>query len=336
VLRVAVVGCGYWGPNLLRNLNSLPDCSVKYACDPSAERLAHMKRLYPNVEMTSQFETILDDGDVDATVISTPVRAHFDLAKKSLQAGKHTFVEKPMASSVSECRELIQLAQDRRLTLMVGHTFVYSSPVQKIKEILDAGKLGKFLYVSARRLNLGLFQRDINVAWDLAPHDISVMLYLLREQPVSVGCHGKSHVNPDIEDVTTMTIDFDHDGFGIIHSSWLDPNKVREMTFVGSKRMLVYDDLSSSEKIKIYDKRVEVPPYYDTFGEFRYSYHYGDMHVPYFVEVEPLKVECQHFLTCIQTGKKPRSSGLEGLKVVQVLEAASASLQNGGAKVGIS
>ena len=294
-----------------------------------------MKRLYPNVEMTSQFETILDDGDVDATVISTPVRAHFDLAKKSLQAGKHTLVEKPMASSVSECRELIQLAQDRRLTLMVGHTFVYSSPVQKIKEILDAGKLGKFLYVSARRLNLGLFQKDINVAWDLAPHDISVMLYLLREQPVSVGCQGKAHVNPDIEDVTTMTIDFEHDGFGIIHSCWLDPNKVREMTFVGSKGMLVYDDLSSSEKIKIYDKRVEVPPYYDTFGEFRYSYHYGDMHVPYFVEVEPLKVECQHFLTCIQTGKKPKSSGLEGLKVVQVLEAASASLQNGGAKVGI-
>ncbi len=336
MLNVAVAGCGYWGPNLLRNFHAAEGCRVKYACDRETQRLDHMKRLYPDVQMTTQFDVILEDDEVDAVVIATPVGTHLGLGKRSLEAGKHLFVEKPMATSLAACEELIRLAEKKALTLMVGHTFVYSSPVRKIKEILDAGELGNLLYMSTRRLNLGLFQKDINVAWDLAPHDISVMLYLLDEKPVAVSCHGKAHVSPEVEDVTSMTIDFDQGTFGIIQSSWLDPNKVREMTFVGSKRMLVYDDLAPSEKIKVYDKRVETPPYYDTFAEFQYSYHYGDMHAPYFVEVEPLKVECAHFLSCIQTGEKPQSGGVEGLSVVQVLEAASASLKNDGAKVRLS
>ena len=336
MLTVAVAGCGYWGPNLLRNFNALKECRVKFACDQSTERLAHMKRLYPEVDVTTNFDLLLDDSEINAIVIATPAGTHFELGKKSLEAGKHTFIEKPMATSSEACKELIRLADEKGLTLMVGYTFVYSSPVRKIKEIVDSGDLGKLLYISTRRLNLGLFQKDINVAWDLAPHDISVMLYVLQEKPMAVSCHGKAHVNPNVEDVTSMTVDFDQDTFGIIQSSWLDPNKVREMTFVGSQRMLVYDDLAPSEKIRIYDKRVETPPYYDTFAEFQYSYHYGDMYAPYLVEVEPLKVECDHFLSCIESGEKPRSGGVEGLNVVQVLEAASASLKNGGAKVRIS
>jgi predicted dehydrogenase len=216
---------------------------------------------------------------------------------------------------------------------MVGHTFIYSTPVRKIKEIIDAGQLGQLQYISSRRLNLGLFQKDINVAWDLAPHDISIILYIMNEKLESVNCQGKAHVNPDIEDVTNMALNFTNSGFATIQSSWLDPNKIREMIFVGSKKMLVYDDIEPNEKIKIYDKRVEAPPHYDTFAEFQYSYHYGDMYAPYLKMVEPLKVECQHFLDCIENGIKPLSSGKEGLEVVQILEAASQSLKNGGAKV---
>lgn len=335
MLNIAVVGCGYWGPNLIRNFYSLSDCKVKLICDMDAERLEYIKSLYSDIKTTAKFDNIINDAEIDAVVIVTPVRFHFEMARKSLQAGKHTFIEKPMASSVRECEELVELAKTKDLTLMTGHTFVYSPPVRKIKEIVKAGDLGEIMYISSRRLNLGLFQKDINVAWDLAPHEISIVLYVLDQVPVSVNCQGKAHVTKGIEDVTNMTIDFNNGGFATIHSSWLDPNKIREMVFVGSKKMLVYNDVEPMEKIKIYDKRVEVPPHYDTFAEFQYSYHYGDMHSPYLKQIEPLKVECQHFLDCIETGATPDSSGIEGLKVVQVLEASSKSLKEGGAKVKI-
>ena len=219
---------------------------------------------------------------------------------------------------------------------MVEHIFIYSAPVRKIKEIVDSGELGKIQYNNSRRLNLGLFQKDINVAWDLATHDISIILYVLNEVPTSVNCQGKAHIKPGVEDVTNMTLSFANGSFASIQSSWLDPNKIRDITFVGTKKMLVYDDIEPIEKIRIYDKRVKVPPHYDTFGEFQYSYHYGDMYCPHLKLVEPLKVECQHFLDCIKTGTKPDSSGIEGLKVVQILEAASESLKNGGGKVEIA
>ena len=334
--NIAVVGCGYWGPNLIRNFNSLPGCNVKIACDLEEDRLIHMKSLYPGIEITTEFEKVIDSPEIDVIAIATPVRFHFEMAKKSLLAGKHTFIEKPMASSAAESNELIEIAESKNLTLIVGHTFIYSPPVRKIKEIISRNTLGDVQYISSRRLNLGLFQSDINVAWDLAPHDISIILYVMDLAPHSVNCQGKAHINPEIEDVTSMVLNFDNGCFGTIQSSWLDPNKIREMTFVGSKRMLVYNDLEPTEKIKIYDKRVEAPPHYDTFAEFHYSYHYGDMYSPYLKQYEPLKKECQHFLDCIKTGAKPESGGDVGLKVVEILEAASESLKREGAKVEIS
>jgi len=335
MLKVAVVGCGYWGPNLIRNFNSLSDSKVKWVCDKNQERLFHMKAIYPGVDTCCEFDDLICHRDIDAIAIATPVCLHFEMARKSLLAGKHTFIEKPMAFSSRECEELVDLAERNGLTLMVGHTFIYSAPVRKIREIIRSGELGVLQYIGARRLNLGLFQKDINVVWDLAPHDISIILYILSEMPVSVNCQGKSHMCNGTEDVANMTLNFANGAFGIIHVSWLDPNKVRQTVFVGSKKMLVYDDIEPVEKIKIYDKRVEVPPYYDSFGEFQFSYHYGDVCSPYVQLVEPLKVECQHFLDCIKTGAKPESSGLEGLQVTRILEAASASLKNGGGRVAI-
>lgn len=335
MFNIAVVGCGYWGPNLIRNFNSLSDSKVKWICDKNQERLSHMKAVYPDVDMCCEFNDLIYDKDIDAIIIATPVCHHFEMARKSLLAGKHTFIEKPMTPSSRECEELVDLAERNGLTLMVGHTFIYSAPVRMIKEIIHSGELGDLQYIGARRLNLGLYQKDINVIWDLAPHDISIILYILPERPVSVNCQGKSHMYNGTEDVANMTLNFANGAFGIIHVSWLDPNKVRQTVFVGSKKMLVYDDIEPIEKIKIYDKRVEVPPYYDSFGEFQFSYHYGDVCSPYVQLVEPLKVECQHFLDCIKTGAKPESSGLEGLQVTRVLEAASVSLKNGGGRVAI-
>lgn len=335
MLKIAVAGCGYWGPNLIRNLYSLSGCKVETVCDIDVKRLEHMERLYGNIKTTTNYDDLVDNKDIDAIFIATPVRFHFEMARKSLQANKHTFIEKPMALSAKECEELIALAEKHGLTLMIGHTFIYSSPVRKIKEIIRNGDLGDIMYIGSRRLNLGLYQKDINVTWDLAPHEISIILYVLDDEPTHVNCQGKAHINKDVEDITNMTIDFKNGGFATIQSSWLDPNKIRETKFVGTKRMLVYDDVEPNEKIKVYDKRVETPPHYDTFAEFQYSYHYGDMYSPYLNQVEPLKVECQHFLDCIKSGLKPDSCGKDGLKVVQILEASSKSLLNGGGKVKI-
>ena len=335
LINVAVAGCGYWGPNLIRNFISLPECRVKWVCDVDPKRVSHMTQLYPGVDTTLDFEVLVNDPEIDAIVIATPVFLHTEMAKRSLLAGKHTFIEKPMAPSAAQCRELVELADKNRLTLMVGHIFIYSSPVRRIKEIIDCGDIGTVQYISSRRLNLGLYQKDINVTWDLAPHDISIILYLLGKAPISVNCQGMANINKGIEDVTNLSLNFANGGFATIHSSWLDPNKVREMIIVGSKRMIVYNDNEPLEKIKIYDKRVETPPHYDTFAEFHYSYHYGDMYAPYIKQTEPLKVECQHFLDCIRTGARPLTSGVEGLQVVRILEASTRSLRNGGGRVEI-
>lgn len=216
---------------------------------------------------------------------------------------------------------------------MVGHTFLYSPAVRKIKEIIELGDIGEIRYLSARRLNLGLYQQDINVAWDLAPHDISIALYVMGELPITINCRGSAHVTPGIEDVTTMCLTFQKQRAAIIQSSWLDPRKVREMTIVGSRRMIVYDDVATLEKIRIFDARVERPPHYDTFAEFHYAYHYGDMYAPYIKQEEPLKTECQHFLSCIQQGSQPLTDGNQGLNLVKILEAASESLKRDGAPV---
>jgi predicted dehydrogenase len=330
-INVGVVGCGYWGPNLVRNLRSLPNCSLKLLCDSNPQRLSHLRQLYPEIEGSTDYSTLLNGANLDAVVIATPVRHHYAMAKASLQAGKHTFIEKPMAASTAECEELISLAEQQGVVLMVGHTFLFSPPVRKIKEIIDSGDIGDLRYITARRLNLGLFQKDINVTWDLAPHDISIILYVMGQMPETVACWGHAHVTPGIQDVTSLCLGFGTNRAATIHSSWLDPKKVREMTFVGSRRMIVYDDVAMNEKIKIYDARVERPPHYDTFAEFQYSYHYGDMYVPYIKQEEPLKLECNHFLDCIRQGNRPITCGVRGRDVVQILELSSKSLKENGA-----
>lgn len=330
MLNMAIIGCGYWGPNLVRNFDALPDCRVKTVCDADPGRLSQMKSLYPHIETTTDIDEVVRDSGIDAVVVATPVRFHYDLAGKALRAGKHTFIEKPMAASVEECQRLIELAEAGNLTLMVGHTFLYSSAVRTIKGIIDSGELGDILLITSRRLNLGLFQSDINVAWDLAPHDISIVLHILGEPPVSVSCQGKAHVLDGIEDITNMTLHFAGGAFATIQSSWLDPNKTRQTTFVGTKRMLVYDDLAETEKIKIYDKRVELTPKNGGPKKVLCSYYNGDVHSPYVKPVEPLRVECQHFADCISEGVKPISDGYNGMMVVRVLEAATQSLRNSG------
>ena len=332
-ISVGVIGCGYWGPNLVRNFQSLANCQVKAACDPISERLGHLRTLYPEIEGVRDYTKILGPSGPDAVAIAAPVRYHYPIAKACLLAGKHTLVEKPLASSSAECAELIEIAERKGLTLMVGHTFLYSAAVRKIASIIRAGEIGEIRCITARRLNLGLFQKDINVAWDLAPHDISIILHVLGEFPTMVNCQGNAHVSPGIEDVTNMSLTFPNKRFATIQSSWLEPRKIREMTFVGTRRMIVYDDIQTSEKIRIYDARVERPPHYDTFGEFHYSYHYGDCHIPHVQQEEPLKVECQHFLDCIRSGNPPLSGGQSGLELVRILEAASGSLAAGGAPV---
>src|SRR5215470_953100 len=332
-INVGVIGCGYWGPNLVRNFKTLTSCRLKAICDVNESRLRHLRTLYSDMDAHTDAAALINDPDVHALAIATPVAYHHNLAKASLLAGKHTLVEKPLAASSAECEELIEIADERGLVLMSGHTFLYSSSVRKICDIINAGDIGDIRYINSRRLNLGLIQKDINVVWDLAPHDISIILHMMGELPISVNCRGSGHFAKGIEEVASMYLMFRNHRSAIIHSSWLDPRKVREMTIVGSRRMVVYDDVAPLEKIRIFDARVERPPHYDTFGEFQYAYHYGDMYAPYIKQEEPLKTECQHFIDCIKYGATPVSCGTRGTELVSILEASSESLRKGGSPV---
>lgn len=333
---IGVVGCGYWGPNLIRNFRNLEGCRMKTMCDLDLNRLAHLKKLYPDIAVESEYDALVEDTEITAIAIATAVNQHYEIAKKALLAGKHVFIEKPMASSSQQCEELNAIAHERGLIVMVGHIFLYTSAVKKIKELVEQGSIGDIRYISCRRLNLGLFRNDTNVTWDLAPHDISIILHVMGEAPISVNCQGTCHVTAGVQDVTTLTLRFSGDRSAIIQSSWLDPRKVRETTIVGSNRMIVYDDVEPQEKIKIFDSRVENPPHYDTFGEFQYAYHYGDKHIPYLQQDEPLKAELQHFLDCIARKMQPLTNGINGRQVVQVLEASTESLKNNGAAVSLT
>lgn len=291
IINVGVVGCGYWGPNWARNLDLLPGCRLKSVCDTDEQRLQHMRSLFPTVETHLEFSHFLEDPDLDAIIIATGVRLHHTMGKASLLSGRHVCIEKPITSSSAECEELSAIARQMKLVLMAGHTYLYSPVVRRIKRIIDSGELGEIRYISARRLNLGVFQRDINVAWDLAPHDLSIILYLLGESPISVSCRGSCNVFPGVYDVASMWLAFSQNRSATVQSSWLDPRKTREMTIVGSKKMIVYDDLPNQDKIRIYDARVDAPPHYDSFAEFHYAYHYGDVVIPYVKQDEPLKIE---------------------------------------------
>ncbi len=332
MLKIGVIGCGYWGPNLIRNFNKTSGCEMTICCDMQDDRLARIKSLFPHIETTKNHEDLLN-SDLDAVAIATPVWTHYPLAKSFLEAGKHVFVEKPLTPSSEECQELIELAASKNLVLMVGHTFEYTAAVNKIKEIVESGELGDILYVNSTRVNLGLFQQDINVIWDLAPHDISIITYVLEQEPTKVNAQGMSHFKEGIEDVAMTTMTFDSGTIAFIRNSWIDPNKVRSMIFVGSKKMLVYDDLSPNEKIKIYDKGVEKPAYYDNFAEFQFSYRYGDIYIPRINEREALSTECGHFVECITEKQTPRSDGHSGLRVIRIIEAAVDSLKANGAAI---
>lgn len=330
MVTIGVIGCGYWGPNLVRNFNQLSGSEVKTCADLNSDRLERMKSLYPSIEITRDFRDILKDSEVDAVVIATPVSTHFDLAQESLRAGKHVFIEKPITRTVEEAKSLIETSREVDRTLMVGHTFVYNAAVNKIKELIEAGELGDILYISTTRVNLGLFQEDINVIWDLAPHDISILNYILSDRPEQASAMAESYIRSNIEDVAFVNLRYPGGILGHIHVSWLNPNKIRTTTVVGSRKMLVYDDVSALEKIRIYDKGVRKLPHYETFGEFQLSYRFGDIFIPQLDDSEPLKVECNHFLECLGNGKSPRSDGLKGLEVINVLRAVGSSLEAGG------
>lgn len=314
---------------------NLQGADVKVCADISEKRLQHMKGLYPSTAVTSDYKEIVGDPKIDAVVVSTPVSSHFEVAKAALEAGKHVFVEKPLTRTVEEGVALVNLAEKNKRTLMVGHTFVFTAAVNKIKELIDSGELGEIYYIATSRVNLGIFQDDINVVWDLAPHDISIMNFVLNSRPESVTAIGHSYIRPGIEDVAFVTMRYPGNKLTNIHVSWLNPSKIRKTTVVGSKKMLVYDDVSSLEKIRIYDKGVTVQPHYDTFGEFQLSYRYGDISIPRLDDAEPLKIECQHFIDCIEKGKCSRSSGKDGLEVLLALDAADRSIKENGREIRI-
>jgi predicted dehydrogenase len=335
VIRIGVIGCGYWGPNLIRNFSHLKGSDVLMCSDLSEERLAHMRNIYPKLETTTDYRRLLSRADIDAVVVATPPETHHGLAIEALRAGKHVFVEKPLALSVAEGTEMVDEAARAGRVLLVGHTFVYTAAVNKIKEVIDSGELGEIFYVSTTRVNLGIFQEHINVVWDLAPHDVSILNYILDRMPESVATQASCCIRKNVEDVAFVSMRYPGNVLAHVHVSWLNPNKIRSTTVVGSKKMLVYDDVSALEKIRVYDKGVTVTPHYDTFGEFQLSYRYGDILIPKLDDAEPLKVACQHFVDCVEKGAKPRSSAAHGLDVVRVLEAATASIREGGRQIDI-
>ena len=332
-IAVAVIGCGYWGPNLIRNFYFAAPCWVKYCCDLDSNRLNHIVGLYPTVKPTQDYKDILADPEIQAVAIATPVKYHFKLVQEALLAGKHVLVEKPITATVEEARALRDLSGETGRVLMVGHTFLYSPAVRKIKEVLKSGELGEILYIRTSRMSLGLFQRDINVIWDLAPHDVSILLYLLEKSPLSVRACGTAHVTKGVEDVSQVEVDFGGDLVAYLQLSWLDPVKVRNLTVVGDKKMLIYDDTAQTDPIRICDTGVKGPRYYDSFGDFAYSYWYGDTYIPRINNAEPLREEVNHFLECIESGREPLSGAQNGLDVVEILAAANASLAHGGQRV---
>lgn len=328
-LNVAVVGCGYWGPNLVRNIYENRLVNRVVACDLDMSKLEKIVARYPSVEVTQEFREVVGRIDIDAVMIATPLSTHFDLALAALQHNKHVFVEKPFAASSEQALRLIEEANRRRLTLMVGHTFQYSPPVMKIRQILDVGELGQIFYVSSTRVNLGLHQKDVSVLWDLAPHDLSMILYWLDEDPVEVLATGKDFVQKGIPDVAFLFMRFASGAIAHVQVSWLAPSKLRRTTIVGDAKMLVYDDTEHLEQVKIFDKGVRFKDP-DTFGEYQLSYRTGDIVSPKIESFEPLQAEVTDFLTSILGRRAPRSDGHAGLRVIRVLEAAERSLANSG------
>lgn len=328
-----IVGYGYWGPNLVRNYMDIKDCKIKYICDKNAVSLDKAAARCPEATVTTDYQELLEDQAVDAIVIATPISTHHTLAAQALEHGKHVFVEKPMTATSHQAEQLVRLAEEKRLTLMVGHTFVYSPAVVKTKELIQSGELGEILYISSSRINLGLHQSDASVIWDLAPHDLSILLYWLGEEPAQVHAYGRGCIIPQIPDVAFLNLRFPSGVVASIHLSWLSPIKLRRTMVIGTKKMLLYDDTENVEKVKVFDHGVNYPDP-KSFGEFQLSYRTGDILAPHLDSYEPLSAEATHFLKCIKTGETPKTDGLSGLQVVKILEGAETSLLENGNFVG--
>jgi predicted dehydrogenase len=335
-LRIGAIGCGYWGPNLIRNFVEIPGARVVVISDLNQEPMNRMMQRFPQIEKLTADYRDMFAMDLDAVVIATPPATHHAIAKDCLEHGLHVLVEKPITLDSTDAIDLIQVAEENDRILMVGHTFEYNPAVRALKKMIMDGELGDIYYIDAIRASLGLFQTKANVIWDLAPHDISILRYLLDCDPVSVSTHASACVQEGIEDIAHLTLAFPNNVLAHIRSSWLDPSKQRRITVVGSKKMAIYDDVEPLEKIKVYDKGVKAIRHTDTFGEFSFAYHYGDVVIPYIRFEEPLRVQCQHFLECIRDGKTPQTDGANGLRVVQVVEAAQKSLMTGGQFVELS
>jgi predicted dehydrogenase len=329
-MNVGVIGYGYWGPNLVRNFFESPRWSVAAVSDLREQRLAEVRRRYPSVKTPRDCAEIIKDPAIEALAIATPVSSHFEIAMRALEANKHVLVEKPLASTSEECLRLIEAAQSRNRVLMVDHTFVYTGAVRKIREIIEGGLLGNIYYYDSVRVNLGLFQHDVNVVWDLAVHDLSILDYVLDQKPVAVSATGISNINGQPENVAYITLFFPGREIAHIHVNWLAPVKVRRTLFGGSEKMIVYDDLEPSEKVKVYDKGITLEPGREEVYELLVSYRSGDMWAPRLDTTEALKTEVQHFADCIENGITPTTGGESGLRVVRLLEAAERSIARRG------
>ncbi len=335
---IAVVGTGYWGKNLVRTFYQLGH--LKSCCDLDTNRLQELKQQYPGIVTSDRYEEILQDDEIQGVVLVVPAKDHFRLARQALEAGKDLYIEKPMALNTRDAEELLQRANRKGRILMVGHLLLYHPAVQKMKHLIDTGDLGELYYLYGQRVNFGLLRRDENAMWSLAPHDLSILTYLFQEEPVSVSARGSCYIqrNTGTEDVIFLNIRFADQKMANFQLSWLDPHKIRKTTIVGSKKMIVFDDMEATEKIRIYDKGVETPNYiprYESYGE-ALTLHTGDVYIPRIKMVEPLKTECEHFIDCIQTRRTPRSDGLNGLMVVRILEAAQTSLDRRGEPVPVT
>ncbi len=335
MIRVGVIGYGYWGPNLVRNFMAAPGSAVVAVCDFSSDRLAPLQKLYPSLKTYSNALALIQDPAVDAVVIATPVSSHFELATAALSAGKHVLVEKPLAARSDQARKLIDEAAARKLVLMVDHTFVYTDAVRKIRELIATGALGEIYYYDAVRVNLGLFQHDVNVIWDLAIHDLSIMDYVLPARPVAISATGISHVPGQPENVAYITLFFASTQIAHVHVNWLTPVKVRHTLIGGSEKMILYDDLEPSEKLKVYDKGITVTPGLEDVYKMLVSYRSGDMWAPRLDNTEALQTEALHFIDCVKNNQQPETDGQAGLRMVKMIEAAERSLRDRGQLVEI-
>ena len=328
LVRVGIFGYGYWGPNVVRNLHALENCQVVTICDKNPAALKRANRVYPGVHLTTDFSEIMTSPRIDTVAIVTPVWTHFELAKTALLNGKHVFVEKPFTSTPQQAEELIELAERTRLKIMVDHTFLFSGAVRKIRELVDNGTLGNLYYFDSTRVNLGLFQHDVNVIWDLAPHDMSIMDYIIQEKPEAVVATGGTHLNC-LADLAFITVYFPNKVVAHINVNWLSPVKVRTTLIGGEKKMLVWNDLEADEKIKVYDKGVQITNGQSVY-ELLVSYRSGDVWAPRVEQAEALKLELEYFMDCIRNDRTPFNDGLAGLRVVKLLEAADQSLKERG------